>query len=231
MVTLSKLNLLMNNKLRIISSNDGSHTIYREDIDEHYHSIHGSIQESIHVFIDAGLKTFIQNNNKKKVNILEIGFGTGLNVLLTNQEIIQLKKEVNYHTLEPIPIDYSLIKNINFKKINSKVFSQIHNLQWNCNHTINNYFNFYKEKIRLQDFNSKIKYDIIYYDAFGPNSQNEMWTIDIFEKLYSLLNSKGVLVTYCAKGQVRRDLKRVGFEMERLPGPIGKREMLRGNKI
>ena len=231
MATHSKLNLLMNNNLKIISSNDGSHTIYREDIDEHYHSIHGSIQESIHVFIDAGLKKFIQNNNKKKVNILEIGFGTGLNALLTNQENIQFKKEVNYHTLEPLPIDYSLIKNINFKKINSKVFSQIHNLQWNCNHTINNYFNFHKEKISLQDFNSKIKYDIIYYDAFGPNSQNEMWTIDIFEKLFSLLNSKGILVTYCAKGQVRRDLKRVGFEMERLPGPIGKREMLRGNKI
>jgi tRNA U34 5-methylaminomethyl-2-thiouridine-forming methyltransferase MnmC len=221
----------MKNNLRIISSNDGSHTIYREDIDEHYHSIHGSIQESIHVFIEAGLKTFIKKNKKKEINILEIGFGTGLNALLTNQETKQLKQIVNYHTLEPLPIEYSLIKNLNFKKINSKVFSLIHNLEWNCNHSINNFFTFFKEKITFEDFNSKIKYDIIYYDAFGPNSQKEMWTLDVFEKLYSLLNSSGILVTYCAKGQVRRDLKSVGFEMERLPGPIGKREMLRASKI
>ena len=220
----------MKNQLKIIFSNDGSHTIYRKDIDEHYHSIHGSIQESIHVFINAGLKDYLIKNIKSTLNILEIGFGSGLNALLTIEENKHLNKKIFYHTLEPFPIPISLAEQINFKEINPTIFSQIHEFQWNKKFLINKNFTFLKENIKLEDFSSTNKYDIIYYDAFGPNSQQEMWGVNLFEKLYSLLNNCGTLVTYCAKGQVRRDLQNTGFTMERLPGPKGKREMLRGTK-
>ena len=220
----------MVNQLKIVSSNDGSHTIYREDIDEHYHSIHGSIQESIHVFINAGLKDYLKTQQVSTLNILEIGFGTGLNALLTIEENYRLKQNINYHSLEPFPIPYSIIEKINFKEINSEVFVKLHEVNWEINNSINDNFTFLKRIIKIEDFKPTIKYDLIYYDAFGPNSQQEMWELKIFKQLYNMLNKNGFLVTYCAKGQVRRDLESVGFKMERLPGPIGKREMLRGKK-
>ena len=220
----------MENKLKIVTSNDGSHTIYRKDIDEHYHSIHGSIQESLHVFINAGLIDFLTTYNTKQLNILEIGFGTGLNALLTIQENLRLKQQINYHSLEPFPVPQNIIEHINYKDINAKLFTKIHQANWNKLELIEENFKLMKIKSKLEDFNSTQNYDLIYYDAFGPNSQHEMWSLPLFNKLYGLLNQPGALVTYCAKGQVRRDLQSVGFKMERLDGPKGKREMLRGIK-
>ena len=220
----------MKNNLKIITSNDGSHTIYRKDIDEHYHSIHGSIQESIHVFINAGLRDYLKTKQVVTLNILEIGFGTGLNTLLTIEENQRLKQNILYHTIEPFPIPSSIIEKINFKEINKEVFFKIHDFNWEINNSINDYFTFVKIKNKIEDFNPTIKYDLIYYDAFGPNSQQEMWELKIFKHLYNLLNKNGAIVTYCAKGQVRRDFESVGFKVERLPGPKGKREMLRGVK-
>ena len=220
----------MKDNLKIITSNDGSHTLYRKDIDEHYHSIHGSIQESMHVFINAGLREYLKTKQVGTLNILEIGFGTGLNTLLTIQENQKLKQNILYHTIEPFPIPHSIIEKINFKEINSEVFVKLHEVNWEINNSINDNFTFLKRIIKIEDYNPTIKYDLIYYDAFGPNSQQEMWELKIFKQLYNMLNKNGFLVTYCAKGQVRRDLESVGFKMERLPGPIGKREMLRGKK-
>ena len=220
----------MEKLIQIKSANDGSHTLYRKDIDEHYHSIHGSIQESLHVFINAGLKDYLLKYKKNEINILEVGFGSGLNALLTMENNKDSSCKINYHTIEPFPLEYSLIEQINFKEINPTIFLKLHKLNWNEKFLINTNFNFSKEQIKLENFTSKIKFDIIYYDAFGPNSQPEMWNIHLFTKLYSLMNKSGFLVTYCAKGQVRRDLNSVGFKMERLPGPKGKREMLRALK-
>ena len=123
-----------------------------------------------------------------------------------------------------------VIKQLNFKSINANEFLKLHELEWDKKHILNQSFTFIKENKKLQDFDSDEKFDVIYYDAFAPKAQEEMWRIELFKKLYSLTKSSGILVTYCAKGQVRRDLQRAGFKMERIPGPRGKREMLRGTK-
>ena len=217
-------------QVKIVVSKDGSHTLFRKDIEEHYHSIHGSIQESLHVFIEAGLNHFISKDNGGEVSILEIGFGTGLNALLTCEHQKKINCSILYHGLEPHPLELEVIKQLNFKSINANEFLKLHELEWNKKHILNQSFTFTKENKKLQDFDSDEKFDVVYYDAFAPRAQEEMWRIELFKKLYSLTKSSGILVTYCAKGQVRRDLQRAGFKMERIPGPRGKREMLRGTK-
>jgi len=218
------------NQVKIVISKDGSHTLFRKDIEEHYHSIHGSIQESLHVFIEAGLNHFISKDYSGDVSILEIGFGTGLNALLTYEHQKKINCSILYHGLEPHPLELEVIKQLNFKSINANEFLKLHELEWNKKHILNQSFTFTKENKKLQDFDSDEKFDVVYYDAFAPRAQEEMWRIELFKKLYSLTKSSGILVTYCAKGQVRRDLQRAGFKMERIPGPKGKREMLRGTK-
>ena len=217
-------------QVKIVVSKDGSHTLFRKDIEEHYHSIHGSIQESLHVFIEAGLNHFISKDYSGDVSILEIGFGTGLNALLTYEHQKKTNCSILYHGLEPHPLEMKVIKQLNFKSINANEFLKLHELEWNKKHILNQSFTFTKENKKLQDFDSDEKFDVVYYDAFAPRAQEEMWRIELFKKLYSLIKSSGILVTYCAKGQVRRDLQRAGFKMERIPGPRGKREMLRGTK-
>ena len=217
-------------QVKIVVSRDGSHTLFRKDIEEHYHSIHGSIQESLHVFIEAGLNHFISKDNSGEVSILEIGFGTGLNALLTREHQKKTNCTIHYHGLEPHPLEMEVIKQLNFKSINANEFLKLHELEWDKKHILNQSFTFTKENKKLQDFDSDEKFDVVYYDAFAPRAQEEMWRIELFKKLYTLTKSSGILVTYCAKGQVRRDLQRAGFKMERIPGPRGKREMLRGTK-
>ena len=217
-------------QVKIVVSKDGSHTLFRKDIEEHYHSIHGSIQESLHVFIEAGLNHFISKDCSGDVSILEIGFGTGLNALLTYEHQKKINCSILYHGLEPHPLELEVIKQLNFKSINANEFLKLHELEWNKKHILNQSFTFTKENRKLQDFDSDEKFDVVYYDAFAPRAQEEMWRIELFKKLYSLIKSSGILVTYCAKGQVRRDLQRAGFKMQRIPGPKGKREMLRGTK-
>lgn len=219
--------------LSIIQSNDNSHTLYRSDIDEHYHSIHGAIQESEHVFIKAGIVDFLNTNPKMNLKILEIGFGTGLNVLLTlNLTKKSENLKIEYTTLEPYPIAKEIIEKLNYPQsdLERKIFNQIHRSSWSKRNKIIDTFILKKEKVKLQNFNSHEFFDIIFYDAFGPKAQKEMWDISRFKKLYDLIYPNGKLVTYCAKGQVRRDLQKVGFKVERLKGPKGKREMIRATR-
>ena len=217
--------------LRLIISKDGSHTIYRKDIDETYHSRHGAVQEALHVFISKGLKEI--EKSKRPINILEVGFGTGLNALLT---CVNSTSEVNYIGLEANPLSIKVLDSLNYDATviednSQEVFKNIHNSPWETLCSITSLFSIKKVETTIQNFEITQPIDLVYYDAFGPNSQAEMWDISIFEKIYKAMRPQGVFVTYCAKGQVRRDLKSVGFVMERLEGPPGKREMLRGRKL
>jgi tRNA U34 5-methylaminomethyl-2-thiouridine-forming methyltransferase MnmC len=203
-------------------------------LDEHYHSIYGALNESIHVFIRKGLLDFIDLFKPvKNINILEIGFGTGLNCILTFIENLKVNISLNYTALEPYPLEMELISNLDFN-LNSNqlgVFKSIHQSSWEESIAVNEQFNLEKFKMGLHDFNANKLYDIIYFDAFAPRKQPELWKVDVFSKLFNLTSNNGVLVTYCAKGQVRRDLEKVGYSVERLEGPPGKREMLRATKV
>lgn len=217
-------------KVLLESTADGSHTLYVPELDEHYHSTNGAVQESTHVFIESGLKLIRKSN----INILEIGFGTGLNALLTlkNQE----KKTINYFTFELYPLPFSIAEKLNYVNCIdenlSDSFIKMHQQKWNETSNISENFSLTKilDDFSLLAYNHKQVYDLIYFDAFAPNKQEEMWTQTIFDHLYSITNSAGILVTYCAKGSVRRMLQSAGYRVERLPGPPGKREMLRATK-
>ncbi len=217
--------------LKLIISKDGSHTIYRKDIDETYHSRHGAVQEALHVFISKGLKEI--EKSKRPINILEVGFGTGLNALLT---CLNSTSEVNYIGLEAAPLSIKVLDSLNYDTMvvqdnSQEIFKNIHDSPWDALCSITGLFSIKKIETTIQNFEITQPIDLVYYDAFGPSSQAEMWDVSIFEKIYKAMCSKGVFVTYCAKGQVRRDLESVGFVMERLEGPPGKREMLRGRKL
>jgi len=210
---------------------DGSPTLYVPELDETYHSMHGSVQEARHVFIENGLR-FVATESKQ-VNILEVGFGTGLNALLTAQYATENAIRVNYVGLEAYPVEEAIWKEINYHtdaearslytKIMAPPFGETISIELN--------FSLFKEAKLIQDWVANGPFDLIYYDAFGPRAQAEMWELPIFEKLYSLLNVGGALVTYCAQGQFKRHLKSLGMRVENLPGPPGKREMTRGTKI
>ena len=214
-------------KKELILTNDGSHSLFIKKLNETYHSIHGSIAEANHVFIRNGL----QFHPKLNINILEIGFGTGLNALLT---LLNLKqKSVNYTSLEPFPISDKIYNKLNFHnllKSNKETFIKLHNSDWDENVPITENFILNKLKKKFQYFNSSEKFDIIYFDAFAPEKQSEMWSMEVLNKCYYFLKPKGFLVTYCAKGVVKRTLKEVGFIVESLDGPPGKREMIRALK-
>ena len=214
-------------KKELIITKDGSHSLFVPDLNETYHSVHGSISESIHVFINNGLLS----HPKKNINILEIGFGTGLNTLLTLKNIKHRK--IHYTSLEPYPISSEIYNKLNFHTLinsDSDTFLELHTSNWEEEVFISENFTLYKTQKKIQNFISKKKFDIIYFDAFSPETQAEMWTEEVFKKCFNLLNKDGFLVTYCAKGVVKRTLKSIGYEVETLDGPTGKREMTRANK-
>jgi tRNA U34 5-methylaminomethyl-2-thiouridine-forming methyltransferase MnmC len=213
------------NEIRI--TDDGSATLFVPELDEHYHSKNGAVQESKHVFIDSGLMKI----NKKNVRLFEFGFGTGLNVLLTI--LNGLGKSIVYHAMELYPIHWSVIQKLDYSKFLDlsqeyyTFFERIHKGKWDKEVLIRPDFSFKKINASLLHYTLEGNYDLIYYDAFSPEVQPELWEGSVFEKLYGSLNSDGLLVTYCAKGEVRRRLQAVGYKVERLPGPPGKREMIR----
>jgi tRNA U34 5-methylaminomethyl-2-thiouridine-forming methyltransferase MnmC len=218
----------MKRELRLTA--DGSPTLYLPELDETYHSMHGSVQEARHVFIENGLR-FVAVQSKQ-VKILEVGFGTGLNALLTAQYAKENAINVHYVGLEAYPVEEEIWKEIKYlDDRDAQVFySQMMALHFGVSKELHAYFNLEKLAERIQLWSTQQKFDLIYYDAFGPKAQSEMWELAIFEKLYALLNKGGVLVTYCAQGQFKRHLKSLGMGVEGLPGPPGKREMTRAIK-
>jgi tRNA U34 5-methylaminomethyl-2-thiouridine-forming methyltransferase MnmC len=218
---------------KIITTSDGSHSLFVPELDEHYHSTHGAIQEAKHVFLKAGLDGLLERLSE--ISVLEVGLGTGLNAFLTWMHVQKTDIKVQYTALEAFPVDFEMAQRLNYVseltgEQSHPIFDGIHSSVWEQAIALDNTFTLLKKEVKLQDFNPTEGYDIIYFDAFGPPVQPAMWTPEIFQKLYDCLNPNGIFVTYCAKGQVRRDLQSVGFQLERLPGPPGKREMLRGIK-
>ncbi|MCF6297798.1 MAG: tRNA (5-methylaminomethyl-2-thiouridine)(34)-methyltransferase MnmD [Flavobacteriaceae bacterium] len=216
---------------KIIITADGSSSVYIPQWEEHYHSKHGAIQEAYHVFIKYGLDLF---DNTSKINILEIGFGTGLNCLITFLEAKKRNLKINYDGVEAYPLKAEEILQLNYAQqlnIKSKTFEKIHAVTWNEKENIDSDFLLNKRKQFFNDIDDKNAFNLIYFDAFGARVQPELWTEIIFKKMYDSLKSNGVLVTYSAKGSVRRAMQAVGFLVEKLPGPPEKREMLRGVKL
>ena len=222
-------------KREIMMTSDGSTTIHLPDWNEQYHSKHGAIQEAYHVFIRSGFDKVLERKNDG-FSILEIGFGTGLNAFITFLEA--KKKGVNIHYLgvEAYPVVYEEIQKLNYvselgAEKNQVIFDNMHTTSWGEQHLIAEGFKLIKRKQFFQDIQDQNTVDLIYFDAFGAEHQPQLWTATIFQKMFVCLKSEGVLVTYSAKGSVRRAMQEVGFIVERLPGPPGKREMLRATKI
>ncbi|MGZ8557703.1 MAG: tRNA (5-methylaminomethyl-2-thiouridine)(34)-methyltransferase MnmD [Chitinophagaceae bacterium] len=219
----------------IVITKDGSHTISIPEQNLTYHSHHGAIQESMHVYIDAGLKYVKDNLMLSHMYIFEMGFGTGLNALLTLIEAEKLQQPVHYSSIELYPLHQDEIVLLNYlEQLNRKdlqpVFQQLHQCEWEKDNSITPFFTFKKIRINLIDFSAYQPVNLIYYDAFGPTAQPELWTKEVFEKLFEMLLPGGLLVTYCSKADVRRAMKAVGLIVKKIPGPWGKREMVRASK-
>tara|TARA_R110000751_G_scaffold18866_10_gene57062 strand:- start:37 stop:699 length:663 start_codon:yes stop_codon:yes gene_type:complete len=218
-------------KREIITTGDGSKTIQIMDWQEQYHSKHGAIQEAYHVFIKSGLDLF----ENQEINILEIGFGTGLNAFITLIEFDKQNLKVNYTGVEAYPVSIEELNQLNYleelKSLSRKDdFDLMHTSPWGDKVEIVENFNLKKEQILFKEISAIAEYDLIYFDAFGARVQPELWTVEIFQIMFNAMKSNGYLVTYAAKGSVRRAMQEVGFLVERLPGPPGKREMLRAKK-
>lgn len=219
------------NHLSIITTNDGSPTICNEITGDTYHSIHGAVQESNHVFIKHGLEYFFKTYAKSKITILEVGLGTALNALLTYQYGKQFNLSIDYFALEAFPLEKSLYNKIDYGS-DSEVLVQFHESDWEQTIRISQNFNFTKHQTKLEEADlSRGLFDVVFYDAFAPNSQPELWTAEVFEKVSSWMTRPSILTTYCAKGEVKRSLKSMGFIVENLPGPPGKREMVRASLV
>ncbi len=216
----------------IIITSDGSHTMTSSIYGETYHSTHGAITESQHVFIKSGLEYFKHCNNKKNIHIFEMGMGTGLNVLLSCLQANSMSN-IEYTTIEKHPLSNIEIQKLNYisQLENSKsIFTKIHDSKWNKVTNITPYFKLTKLHTDLESIELETRYDIIFYDAFGPRTQGELWKLDIMQKIYNALLPNGVFVTYSAMGQLKRDLRTIGYEVQSIPGPPGKREMTRAIK-
>lgn len=222
-------------KRKVIITGDGSKTIHIEDWNEQYHSKHGAIKEAQHVFLKNGLLHYHDLYPKKdSVSILEIGFGTGLNTFLSVLESQRLNINIDYIGVEAYPVAFDEVMQLNYAQeideTKGNVFQNLHQSPWEESITITSNFNLIKRQQFFKDIKEEKAYDIIYFDAFGARVQPELWTKEIFEIMYKALKSKGILVTYAAIGQVKRDMQALGFAVERLSGPPGKRHMLRASK-
>ncbi len=215
----------------IIQTLDGSTTIHLKEWDECYHSKHGAIQEAQHVFIKNGLSLF----PNQSVSILEIGFGTGLNAFISFLESSKLNQSINYVGVEAYPVNATEVLAMNYvDELNAKsqkeVFEKMHESKWNEKIELTAEFELTKRKQFFDEIDDIEQFDLIYFDAFGYRVQPELWSTAIFQKMYTALRPGGKLVTYAARGVVKRSMIEVGFTVEKLPGPPGKREMFRASK-
>lgn len=222
-------------KREIIKTADGSATIFLPDWNEHYHSRHGALQEALHVFIKSGFDHLLQKKEVEGIHILEIGFGTGLNALLSYYEAARKEVNIDYTGVEAYPVSEEELRALEYaslftEKDASAVFKALHECSWSRRTAISSFFTLQKQQMFFRDIKAENVFDLIFFDAFGPRVQPELWTEEIFAGMYRALRDEGVLVTYSAKGSVRRAMQAVGFLVERLPGPPGKREMLRATR-
>ena len=240
-------------KKDIVITEDGSHTLRVREIDECYHSTHGAVQESDYIFIKSALKHFLSVcrtdgysestadkrdkgiffGDRQEIRVLEIGFGTGLNVYLTLLEAEKMNLMINYTSLELYPLSVEYASLLNYPELidgDRELFEKIHHASWDEDNDITSFFVLHKVKTDFTEYVINGLYDVIYFDAFSPEKQPEMWMEDGFKMIYGHSDREAVMTTYCAKGAVRRAMQAAGFVMERLPGPPGKREILRARK-
>lgn len=214
-------------------TSDGSHTILSSRYGESYHSRFGAIQESRHVFIESAFR--FKSIQQKQLSVLEMGFGTGLNALLTMEEAWRNNVRVDYCTVEAYPISSEQARQLNFIEVLNlpalkEAFLQMHDAPWGVSIPVLENFTFSKWNVLFEEFDTESKFDVIYFDAFAPNTQPELWEVPLLEKMFRMLHPGGILTTYSAKGSVKRNLKAIGFTLESLEGPPGKREMTRAHK-
>jgi tRNA U34 5-methylaminomethyl-2-thiouridine-forming methyltransferase MnmC len=218
-------------KREIIVTSDGSTSIHLPEWEESYHSKHGAIQEAQHVFIKNGLSLF----KGQSVSILEIGFGTGLNAFITFLEAKKNNQSIDYVGVEGFPVAADEVQQMNYvKQLNADEyeleFKRMHEADWEIPVTIDANFRLTKRKQMFTEIADVNQFDLIYFDAFGYRVQPELWSVEIFTKMYTALKSGGILVTYACRGPIKRAMIEAGFQIEKLAGPPGKREMLRGKK-
>lgn len=215
----------------IIITEDGSSSLYIPALNEHYHSVHGAIQESMHIFIQAGIEYY----NHQTIHILEAGFGTGLNCYLTLLNAQSTNRHIIYHTYEKYPLTTEEINALNYPVFISPetqdIFHSLHGSPWEEEIKITPYFTLYKHQADFTEVSHPSMFDIVFFDAFAPEVQPHLWTIEVLQKFYEALKDNGIFVTYCVKGIVKQRLRDIGFKIKRLPGPPGKREILRATKI
>jgi tRNA U34 5-methylaminomethyl-2-thiouridine-forming methyltransferase MnmC len=218
--------------IEIKKTDDGSHTLFVPELKEHYHSAFGAIQESMHVFIHAGLKYFDQ---KEELSILEIGFGTGLNALLTAVE--SRDQQIKYWGIEAFPLDKEVIQKLNYPQLipydaSDLIFDKIHQGEWGKASKITDAFMLTKFHSKIQETAlPKNHFHLVYFDAFAPDVQPELWASEILMKIYASMKPGGILVTYSSKGLVKQNLRAAGFSVKRLPGAAGKKHMVRAEKV
>lgn len=219
--------------IQIIETGDGSHTLINTTLDETYHSRHGALQESEHVFIRLGLQHWLDSYpTASSVRILEVGLGTGLNAWLTLMKAQDYPNvQFHYTALEPYPIEKAVLQQLNYvqrqEQANKEYFNIIHQAIWNQPEPLLDNFTLNKQLTTLEGWEASENFNLIYFDAFAPNKQPELWEKTIIKKVTDLLTPSGIWVTYSAKGQLKRDLKSLGLQVETLPGPPGKAEMVR----
>jgi tRNA U34 5-methylaminomethyl-2-thiouridine-forming methyltransferase MnmC len=221
--------------MSIFITEDGSHSFFSEQFGVAYHSTHGAIQETQHIFIESALRYFTQKNSVDKIKILDIGFGTGLNVFMTFLEGKNHKLDIDLTTVEAYPLSISTVEQLNYAQLLNvpqfdHVLKQLHALSWEKKHAISDAFLFQKLLLDFKKIDFEDAFDIIYYDAFSPESQPELWESDMLQRMYDALKMDGIMTTYCAKGSFKRALKSVGFIVENIAGPRGKREITRAFK-
>jgi tRNA U34 5-methylaminomethyl-2-thiouridine-forming methyltransferase MnmC len=223
-------------ELKVITTSDGSHSLLNTRLQETYHSVHGAVQETMHVFIAHGLDYFIRKNQASALRLLEVGFGTGLNALLTVRYALSSPVDFQYTSLEAFPIPEDTVQALNYPEIVEmpgvrSVFNRLHSSRWNEEEEILPNFKLHKIQSTLQNANlAEQQFDLVYFDAFAPSKQPELWELGILAKVAATMKDGAVFVTYCAKGQLKRDLKSLGLTVETLPGPPGKKEMVRAEK-
>jgi tRNA U34 5-methylaminomethyl-2-thiouridine-forming methyltransferase MnmC len=225
----------MNHELTLIKTADGSNTIYNPQVGENYHSINGALQESRHVFLNAGLQYFLDNNPAKQVAVLEVGFGTGLNFLLTADFCIANKIELNYTGIEAYPLTDELMGSTGYDQYTTaETWASLLNTYQSALTTstlLNSYCKLQIASLELMNFQSDERFDVIYFDAFAAARQPEMWNAEAIGHTVSFLKPGGVFVTYAITGNLKRMLKGLGFQIQKIPGAAGKREMLRAIKV